>query len=44
MVRIEITGYKVLEINHLVLDYNGTIAIDGKIIPETQKLLNELYK
>lgn len=33
---IEIPGYKTLEINKLVLDYNGTIAIDGDI-PESVK-------
>ena len=33
---IEIPGYKTLEINKLVLDYNGTIAVDGDI-PESVK-------
>lgn len=33
---IDIPGYRTLEINKLVLDYNGTIAIDGDI-PETVK-------
>lgn len=28
---IEIPGYKTLEIKNLVLDYNGTIALDGEI-------------
>ena len=34
--RIEIPGYKVLTLDYLVLDYNGTIATDGKI-PEDVK-------
>ena len=34
--RIEIPGYKTLELKYLVLDYNGTIAIDG-VIPEFTK-------
>ena len=34
--RIEIPGYKTLELNYLVLDYNGTIALDGGI-PESVK-------
>lgn len=34
--RIEIPGYKVLELKYLVLDYNGTIALDGSI-PESVK-------
>lgn len=34
--RIEIPGYKTLELKYLVLDYNGTIALDGSI-PESVK-------
>lgn len=34
--RIEIPEYKVLEVEFLVVDYNGTIAVDGKM-PETIK-------
>ena len=33
---IEIPGYKTLELKYLLLDYNGTIALDGAI-PETVK-------
>lgn len=33
---IEIPGYEVLELKYLLLDYNGTIAADGRI-PETVK-------
>lgn len=32
MIRIEISGMSPLEIEHLVLDYNGTIAINGGLI------------
>ena len=34
--RIEIPGYKTMELKYLILDYNGTIAKDG-IIPESVK-------
>lgn len=34
--KIEIPGYGTLDIHYLVLDYNGTIAIDGKM-PDTVK-------
>jgi len=34
--KIEIPGYKTLELKYLVLDYNGTIAQDGNI-PESVK-------
>ena len=33
---IEIPGYQTLDLEYLVLDYNGTIAIDGKM-PDTVK-------
>ena len=33
---IEIPGYRTLEIKNLVLDYNGTIALDGEI-PQSVK-------
>ena len=29
MITIEIPGFRKLELEHLVLDYNGTIALDG---------------
>ena len=31
MLKIEIPNYKTLELEYLVLDYNGTIALDGEI-------------
>ena len=34
--RIEIPDYKALELKYLVLDYNGTIALDG-VIPDGVK-------
>ena len=34
--RIEIPGYKTMDLKYLILDYNGTIAKDG-IIPESVK-------
>ena len=41
---IDIPGYKKMNINTLLLDYNGTIATDG-IIPESVKMrLQELAK
>ena len=33
MVRIQVPGAGVLEIEHLVLDVNGTIACDGRMLP-----------
>jgi soluble P-type ATPase len=43
---IEIPNYKSLAIAHIVCDYNGTIAKDGIVLPEIERLfaqLNEHY-
>ena len=40
--RIDIPGYKILDLNYLVLDYNGTIAIDGRITEAVRKQLGKL--
>jgi soluble P-type ATPase len=32
MLTIDIPGYKVLQLAHLVMDYNGTLAVDGKLV------------
>ena len=37
--KIEIPGYHTLEIEHLLLDYNGTIAEDGVIRRSVRDLL-----
>lgn len=42
MIDIEIPGGAVLKIDHLVLDYNGTIAFDGEVIEGVGQLLNLL--
>jgi soluble P-type ATPase len=42
MVKIEIPGMEVLEIEHLVLDYNGTIAINGVVIDGVMERLEKL--
>jgi len=42
MIKIDIPGYKQIEAIHLVLDYNGTLAIDGLIKKGVSELLNTL--
>ena len=44
MIVIDIPGYIRLEIKHVVCDYNGTIAVDGKLIDGVEKIMNELSK
>lgn len=39
---IEIQGYKTLKLSYLLLDYNGTIAVDGTIPEEVKDRLNLL--
>jgi P-type E1-E2 ATPase len=42
MIKIEIPGTGLKQIEHLVLDYNGTLAIDGNMIPGVKEKLNLL--
>jgi soluble P-type ATPase len=42
MIEIDIPGFKMLRLNHLVLDYNGTIACDGKLLPGVKEGLKAL--
>jgi soluble P-type ATPase len=45
MIKISIPGKgETLELEHLVLDFNGTLALDGKIKPGVAGLLSELAK
>ena len=38
MIKVSIPGFKSLSLKYLVLDYNGTIAIDGALVPGVKKL------
>ncbi len=40
--RIEIPAFRTLYIEHIVCDYNGTIAFDGRVSEGTRKMLQEL--
>jgi soluble P-type ATPase len=42
MIEIDIPGNKILQLEHLVLDYNGTIAFDGGLIDGVKACLAEL--
>ena len=42
MIEIEIPGFKVLQLAHLVLDYNGTLAVNGEMIEGVKSRLNAL--
>ncbi|HET7364442.1 MAG TPA: hypothetical protein VFJ70_12820 [Burkholderiales bacterium] len=38
----DIPGFGALRLAHLVLDYNGTLAVDGRLIPGVKARLNRL--
>lgn len=42
MILIDIPGFRTLHLHHLVLDYNGTIALDGNLISGVAESLRAL--
>lgn len=44
MIKIDIPGRETIEIEHVVLDYNGTIALDGQLIAGAAERIRELSK
>ena len=42
--RIDVPGYGVLSVEHLVCDYNGTLALDGRLLDGIQEILNRLAR
>jgi soluble P-type ATPase len=42
MIEVEIPGRETLRIKYLVLDYNGTLAVDGELLPGVKECLNDL--
>jgi len=42
MLKIEIPGRKILNIENIIFDFNGTLALDGKLNDNTKTLLNKL--
>ncbi len=44
MLKIDIPGYKTIQLEHLVLDYNGTLALDGEVIDGVKERLGRLSR
>jgi P-type E1-E2 ATPase len=44
MIKIEIPGRGEIKIEHVVFDVNGTLALDGELLPGVPELLEELGK
>jgi soluble P-type ATPase len=42
MISVGIPGFKQLELTHLVSDYNGTLALDGVLLPGVADVLKTL--
>jgi soluble P-type ATPase len=42
MIEIAIPGHQGLQLSHLVLDYNGTLAVDGELIAGVPEALSRL--
>ena len=42
MITIDIPGFRKLELKHLVLDYNGTIALDGRPLEGVKRRMEAL--
>jgi soluble P-type ATPase len=42
MLAIDIPGFADLRLEHLVLDFNGTVALDGTLLPAARPLLRAL--
>ncbi len=44
MIRLNIPGVGEINLEHVVFDVNGTLAVDGKLIPGVPDLLQDLKK
>ena len=42
MIELNIPGFGAFALEHLVLDYNGTLALDGKLLPGVAEVLGAL--
>jgi len=40
MIRVRVPGFRTVDIAHVVCDYNGTLAVDGQLLPDVSKLIN----
>ena len=44
MLNLDIPGFKTLSLEHLMLDYNGTLAVDGRMMVGVFDRLLELSR
>lgn len=44
MIKLDIPGFGLIELEHFVTDFSGTLSEDGKVLPGVIEKLNELSK
>lgn len=44
MISVDIPGFERLRLEYLVLDFNGTLALDGELLPGVAERITELSK
>jgi soluble P-type ATPase len=42
MIRIDIPGFGPVGLEHLVIDFSGTLSVDGRLVPGAREQLNNL--
>ncbi len=42
MIALDVPGYRRMQLAHLVMDYNGTLAVDGEVEPGVEAVLQVL--
>lgn len=42
MFELEIPGFGLVRLEHLVTDFTGTLSVDGKLIPGVKERLNKI--
>lgn len=42
MIEIDIPGFGLVELHHLVSDFTGTLSVDGRLLPGVKALLNKI--
>ncbi len=42
MIDIEIPGFGMVRLEHMVSDFTGTLSVDGKLLPKVEERLNKL--
>jgi hypothetical protein len=44
MFKVDVPGFGLVKIEHLVSDFTGTLSVDGRLLPGVRGQLNEIVK